>query len=129
MGVTFGACYLPPNSTYGVNANIICEQDDIWWLLSYLNSSLVSYIVRSCLIRSNMITSGYVSRIPIPKFSAEVKIQLNKIAQEAYENKVNKNDVDNYIRKIDKIIYNYLEIDDDDIHEITYFTNNLLKAV
>jgi len=129
MGVSFGACYLPPNSTYGVNANIICEQKDIWWLISYLNSSLVSYIVRSCLIRSNMITSGYVSRIPVPVFSEEIKLQLSEIAIEAYEGKVNKYDVGNYIKKIDQIIYNYLEIDDKDIQEITYFTDNLLKAV
>lgn len=129
MGVSFGACYLPPNSTYGVNANIICSEKEIWWLLSYLNSSIVSYIVRSCLIRSNMITSGYVSRIPIPSFSENIKNELSQISKEAYEKKVSKNNADIYIDKIDQIIFKYLNISDDGINEIICFTSNLLKAV
>jgi len=129
MGVSFGACYLPPNSTYGVNANIICKNSDIWWLLSYLNSSLVSYIVRSCLIRSNMITSGYVSRIPVPPFSNLIKDKLSQISKDAFEKKVKRNETQEYINKIDKIIFDYLNLEEGITNEINYFTHNLLKAV
>lgn len=129
MGVTFGACYLPPNSTFGVNANIICDKNDIWWLLSYLNSSLVTYIVRSCLIRSNMITSGYVSKIPIPQFDYKVKTALQEISKEAYDKKISKTEYPNYIKKIDNIITNYLSIPTSDIEQINSFVTNLYKNV
>ena len=66
MGVSFGAAVLPGNSAFGVNANIFPNEEDRWWLLAYLNSSLCNYLVRGVLLRSNMITAGYVARIPVP---------------------------------------------------------------
>jgi hypothetical protein len=112
MGVEFSACYLPPNSTYGVNANIICKDDDAWWLLAYLNSKLVSYLVRGILIRTNMITSGYVARIPVPEFDAVTKIELSDIAKNVYYKvKLNKEcNIDEEINLITKISLNYLNI-------------------
>jgi len=85
MGVEFSACYLPPMSTYGVNPNIICAEPDIWWLMAYLNSDLVAYMIRGVLIRTHMITSGYASRIPVAAFSKQCKQDLDKLAKNAYE--------------------------------------------
>jgi hypothetical protein len=84
MGVEFSACYLPKNVTFGVNPNIICSEEDIWWLLAYMNSDLVKYIVRGILNRTNMVTSGYISRVPVPEFSASTKAKLDRLSRDAY---------------------------------------------
>ena len=85
MGLPFGACYLPENSTYGVNANIFTPKEDIFWMIAYLNSSLVTYFVRGVLIRSNMVTSGYISQIPILNFTQDEKTQLEQITKKAVD--------------------------------------------
>lgn len=75
MGVKFGATIRPSESACGVNANIVICDERKWWLLSYLNSRLCFYLTKGIIIRGNMITAGYVSRIPVPSF--------NKIALES----------------------------------------------
>ncbi|OHD19338.1 MAG: DNA methyltransferase [Spirochaetes bacterium GWD1_27_9] len=127
MGVSFGACYLPPNSTFGVNANIICDNEDIWWLLAYLNSRLVTYFVRGILIRSNMITSGYVSRIPLLPFNEDVKNKLSQISKFAYNNKIKNDKLLESISEIDLIIFNWLNLSDNIIKHINDFCSNLIK--
>lgn len=110
MGVEFSACYLPPHSTYGVNANIICPESEIWWLLAYLNSRLVSYLVRGILIRTNMITSGYVSRIPVPEFDRSIKDQLAQLAQTAYIKAKNNETTNAEIAEISALTYENLQV-------------------
>jgi hypothetical protein len=107
MGIPFSACYLPGLVTYGVNANIICDVKDIGWLLGYLNSRLVTYLVRGILIRTNMITSGYVSRIPLIEFSSSEKASLAKIAYQAYQSvKQNRRTIlEPIIEALDKIVF------------------------
>lgn len=85
MGVKFGACYLPAGGTFGVNPGVFCDDASLWWLLAYLNSSLVHYLVRGVLLRTNMITSGYVARIPVVPFDEEAKQLLAKFARRAYD--------------------------------------------
>ncbi|MHC0036653.1 N-6 DNA methylase [Pseudoneobacillus sp. C159] len=85
MGVEFTASRLPEGATFGVNANIICEDEDAWWLLAYLNSELVTYLVRGVLIRSNMITSGYVARIPLVSVGETERQELRRLGLAAYE--------------------------------------------
>ena len=127
MGVQFTACYLPPNSTYGVNPNIICEKEDIWWLMSYLNSSLVMYMIRGILIRSNMITSGYLSRLPIINFSQDEKKGLEKIGQHVYENKINGNLIGNFISEIDDIVFNAGSISEEKKNIVLNFCKNPIR--
>ncbi|XVJ66480.1 MAG: N-6 DNA methylase [Lacibacter sp.] len=129
MGLPFSACYLPVGSTYGVNANIFCDKEDIWWLLSYLNSSLVTYIVRGVLIRSNMITSGYVSKIPVIELTKKTKKELATIAKKAFDEKVSPKDVYGIIQKIDRIIFNELKLSSEIETEILHFTSNLQSRV
>jgi hypothetical protein len=107
MGIPFSACYLPPQVTYGVNANIICDVNDIGWLLGYLNSRLVTYFVRGILIRTNMITSGYVSRIPLIEFSSSEKALLAKIAYQAYQSvkQNHRTKLDPILDALDKIVF------------------------
>jgi hypothetical protein len=128
MGIPFSACYLPPNSTYGVNANIITSDRDTWWLIAYLNSHLVTFMVRGILNRSNMITSGYVGRIPIPEISVEGKERLQGFAQEAYEKKVSPQAAMRYVVAVNQVIYQELSLSAETISIITNFSENILQA-
>lgn len=103
MGVQFGAAYLPEGATYGVNANIFPPSEDLWWLLAFLNSSLCTYLVRGVLLRTNMITSGYVSRIPIPQISRRTKQRLGGIAKSIVNDR-NREGVAEAVQEIDVAI-------------------------
>lgn len=126
MGLPFSACYLPENSTFGVNANIFTPKEDIFWMISYLNSSLVTYFVRGVLIRSNMVTSGYISQIPILKFNELEKKQLHQIAVNAINETTPIKDA---IDKIDIIIFNNVGLCKHKIEYIVDFATNLNKRV
>ncbi len=128
MGIPFSACYLPANSTYGVNANIITSDRDTWWLIAYLNSHLVTFMVRGILNRSNMITSGYVGRIPIPEISVKGKERLQRFAQEAYEQKVSSQAAMQYVVAVNQVIYQELSLSAETISIITNFSENILQA-
>ncbi len=129
MGLPFSACYLPVGSTYGVNANIFCGKEDIWWLIGYLNSSLVTYIVRGILIRSNMITSGYVSKIPVVEIKNETKEKLARIAREAYNQKVSPKNTTSIVQAIDVLIFDELHLSEEIKTEILHFSSNLQSRV
>lgn len=104
MGVPFSACYRPEQTTFGVNANIVLRDQD-WWLLSYLNSTLATYLVRGILNRSNMITSGYVSRIPVPEFSRTIRDKLSRIAREAVSKKISPSETRRYVRLVNDLVF------------------------
>ena len=125
MGVVFSACYLPAGSTFGVNPNIIADDEDVWWL----NSSLVTYLVRGVLCRSNMITSGYVARIPVVQFSNEIKKNLSRISRDAYESKIQYTDFRSIISKIDTLVFKEINLTPATISEILNFSQNLLLRV
>ena len=126
MGLSFGACYLPSNSTFGVNANIFTPKEDLYWMLSYLNSYLVTYLVRGVLIRSNMVTSGYISQIPVIPFSEHEKKQLNDISKNIIESKLT---IDSGIEMINSLIYYNLKLRKEVILKLEDFVHNLNKRV
>lgn len=128
IGVNFNACILPKGSTYGVNPNIICESEDVWWLVSYLNSSLVTYIVRGALIRSNMITSGYVARIPLLSFDEEEKELLKALGKRAYELRKNDKSIVNELKYINDIVNKAAKISKESEKIIDNFKRNLIKS-
>ncbi|KMJ60411.1 DNA methyltransferase [Bacillus sp. LL01] len=127
MGVEFTASRLPENSTFGVNANIICEDKDAWWLLAYLNSELVTYLVRGILNRSNMITSGYVSRIPLINISEQEKTILGDLSKKAYEKAKRKEPYEEISAEINTLVNKIAGITDKTISNIKSFTLNLIK--
>ena len=127
MGVSFGAAILPENSTFGVNANIFPNEEDRWWLLSFLNSSLCNYLVRGVLLRSNMITAGYVARIPVPAIPTVVCKALDLIAREAFEIRPNFGVAFMFIEKIDKLIFEACEIPVPDQNSIRKFCGNITE--
>ena len=127
MGIPFGACALPSGATYGVNANIFCDEEDRWWLLSYLNSSLVTYLVRGVLLRTNMITSGYVSRIPILPISEAGKERLSLIAKQAVERKIQKADYIKVIADIDEVVFSESTLSAKEVRLVQEFRENIAK--
>jgi hypothetical protein len=127
MGIPFGACALPAGGTYGVNANIFCEEKDRYWLLAYLNSSLVTYFVRGVLLRTNMITSGYVSRIPIIPLSDGAKNKLGKLSEEAVVKKVERKSYTPTIQQIDDILFGEVELSPATVLIIKDFCQNIMK--
>lgn len=127
MGVAFTASFLPDNATVGVNANIIVNCEARWWLMAYLNSSLVTYIVRGILIRSNMVTAGYVSRIPVPDMRDETKKSLATLAKNAYERKVTHHEAAIVVKAIDKLVFDELSISDNSRKLIDEFVADLVR--
>ena len=126
MGLPFSACYLPDNSPFGAKPTIFTPKEDLYWLLAYLNSHLVTYLVRGVLIRSNMVTSGYISQIPIIPFTEEDKKRLTTISKEVLEGKIK---TENAIFKINSIVYDNLKFDVSIIENIDDFALNLSKRV
>lgn len=126
MGVSFSACYLPKDSTYGVNANIFPEPKDINWLIAYLNSDLVLFFLRGILIRSNMVTSGYVSNIPIIPLPNSVKNELSLITMQTIKGGISADDA---VIISNNIIEGFLQLSESTIDTIRYFKNNLYKKV
>ena len=102
--------------------------NDIYWMLAYLNSALVTYMVRGILIRSNMITSGYVSQIPIPDFDTETKAKLGAISKNIIENKIRKG-LDEKLGQINEIIFDALSISPKTREMILNFSNTLSISV
>lgn len=126
MGVAFTACRLPENATYGVNANIICEDEDAWWLLAYLNSDLVTYLVRGVMIRSNMITSGYVSRIPLLRVEEAAKSKLGEFARTAHERAREGKSFQDVLENINDFVYKQAGISNETIAMIKRFNEDLI---
>jgi hypothetical protein len=126
MGLPFSACYLPKNSTFGVNPNIFTPKEDLLWMLAYLNSHLITYLVRGVLIRSNMVTSGYISQLPIAPFNIEEKAKLTEISEKVLNFKM---DIDAAINEINSVVYGNLHLDGNIIEKIEDFTLNLSKRV
>jgi hypothetical protein len=126
MGLPFSACYLPKNSTFGVNANIFLPDEDIYWMLSYLNSSLVTYLVRGVLIRSNMVTSGYISQIPVLPLSSREKKILAELSEKVLSGKINANEA---INNIDTIVFTNIKASPSLVKMVNHFSENLSKSV
>lgn len=110
-----------------MNANIICGEEDQGWLLSYLNSSLVTFLVRGVLLRSNMITSGYVSRIPLVPFSDEDRRKLSEISLQAITTILPKESYKSIISEIDYVVFSAAGISESSVCLVDEFCRDLLR--
>lgn len=128
MGVPFSACYLPRDATFGVNANIILPDAETWWLMSYLNSHLVTYLVRGVLIRSNMITSGYVARIPVPKFDVRSRERLSAIARRACQAQVSNGQADAFVAEVNDVVEAETGLSQPTVRCLRDFSDNLIRS-
>ena len=127
MGIRFSAAYFPEGSVAGVNPTVIAPEKDRWWLMSYLNSSLVTYMVRGILARSNMITSGYASRIPVPEFSSGAKEKMSGTARRAYERRVPPDELGSFLKEIDGIVEESLHFGEATVSRIREFCSDPVR--
>lgn len=126
MGLPFGAVLLPEGSVTGVNPTIFVDDEDLYWLLSYLNSSLVTYLVRGVLIRSNMVTSGYIAKLPIIKLSNDERRLLASISIEAIRGTI---DCEEAVQRIDSIIFTNMHLTKTVSDNIIRFRRELYQRV
>lgn len=126
MGLPFSAVYLPKNAVTGVNAAIFPPKEDINWLLAFLNSSLITYLIRGVLIRSNMVTSGYVSNLPIIGFSQIEKKLLADISTNVRDGKLNTKEA---VNVVDEVILSKNILPSNVYAHIKTFCMNLDKSV
>lgn len=124
MGVAFSATIRPPDTLCGVNPNIIVGEDDKWWLLAYLNSTLCFYLLRAVIIRSNMVTAGYASRIPVPSFDECTRKNLERLAKDAFSAARSGADYSSLKCEIDDLVLNALNLDVSVVAELTRFAED-----
>lgn len=126
IGKRFSAVYLPANAVHGVNAGIFPPEEDIPWLLAYLNSSLVTYILKSILARGIMTTIGSVAAIPLISFSGAEKIDLAEIFEKIKKRKISEKKA---LKIIDNIIFDNLALSDEARLKIHTFCSDLTHLV
>ncbi|HTR84806.1 MAG TPA: N-6 DNA methylase, partial [Reyranella sp.] len=110
MGVKFGATIRPKDSACGVNPNVIIEDERRWWLLSFLNSRLCLYVTRGVIIRGNMITAGYASRIPVPQLDKKTLQLLASFGVAGFETARSGNSISKIKAAIDDTIEDALDL-------------------
>ena len=126
IGKRFSAVYLPAKAVHGVNAGIFPPEEDIPWLLAYLNSSLVTYILKSIFARGIMTTIGSVASIPLISFSAAEKIDFAEIVEKIKKRKISKKKA---LKIIDNIIFDNLALSDEARLKIHTFCSDLTHLV
>lgn len=126
LGKQFSAAYLPAEGVSGINATIWPPTEEIDWLLAYLNSSFVTYLIKGVISRGIMTTIGNVSSLPVVDFSDSKKRALAQISQDARNRKISVKDA---VARIDTIIYRHLAFSEKEIATINHFCADLTHLV
>lgn len=126
VGKPFYAAYLPSNAISGVNAAIWPGKNELFWLLAYLNSSLVAYIMKGIIARSHMTTIGNVSELPVPNFTESEKKSLSRISKMALNGKLSEEEA---ISKIDRIVFTSVNISKQTLKTIKQFCADIIHLV
>lgn len=121
MGVKFGGTIRPAGSACGVNPNVIIEDERKWWLLSFLNSRLCLYLTKGVIIRGNMITAGYASRVPVPHFSMSSTQRLSELGFAGFEAAKSKKPIAEIKAEIDRTIEAELDLSTDTVDLLRRF--------
>ncbi|MRG54213.1 N-6 DNA methylase [Phyllobacterium sp. SYP-B3895] len=127
MGVVFSAALRPSGTACGVNPNILIGDHDKWWMLSYLNSKLCLFLIRAVMIRGNMITPGYLARLPVPELAPALREQLSQFAQQAYAERLKGEPIISLREGIDSAIYRGLGLSSHTVNAIEEFSADPVK--
>ena len=109
-----------------MNATVWPKIDDHYWLLAYLNSSLVTYLLKGIIARSHITTIGNVSSLPIIPLSDSDKQSLGRIAKRVINGTLAPEEA---VVKIDRIIYRGLSIPAWIRHKIANFCGDIVHLV
>lgn len=132
MGASFSAAYLPPGCLFGVNANLFAESEEqLYYVLGFLNSPLAKYMVRAILNRTNMVTAGYIKRLPYIEPSPAMKSQVSTAAKRIVDGLMRNSPVDVHREQqaIDEAIFSIYDIDSEDEATIRLFCSNLVESM
>lgn len=125
-GKRFSACYLPNRGIVRTNASILLPTEDIYWLLAYLNSSFVQFILKGIISRSNLTTIGNVSSIPLPSFGKSEKQKLSSISSQVLSGNLT---VNRAITQIEGIIEEFLRLTQETRIIIRHFCSDITHLV
>lgn len=126
IGKRFYAAYLPKEGVTGVNAAVWPGKEDLYWLLSYLNCSLVTYLLKGVIARSHITTIGNVASLPIIPLSDAEKRSLGRISKQAINGKLAPADA---VAKIDRIVYNSINASQKTRKIISQFCGDIIHLV
>ena len=126
IGKHFYASYLPASGVSGVNAAIWPGKDNIFWLLSYLNSSLVSYLLKGVIARGHITTIGNVSSLPLLNFTESERRSLVRIAKSVINGKL---DAEEAVVKIDRMVYRNINASRATRKMIAQFCSDIIHLV
>ncbi|KHE68039.1 TaqI-like C-terminal specificity domain-containing protein, partial [Halobacillus sp. BBL2006] len=132
MGVEFSAAYLPRGSLFGVNANLFPDkQEDLYYFLGLLNSQLVKYVLRKLLNRTNMITAGYIKKLPYIDPSPENKKVVIEYSRQFVKEKMSNSCFYSLEEKheLDRIIYDIYGISHKTRMHVEDFCNDLFEKL
>jgi adenine-specific DNA-methyltransferase len=132
MGVEFSASYMPAGCLFGVNANFFSDdREHLFYVLALLNSTLAKYIIRAVFNRTNMVTAGYIKRIPYIEPAPELKTRIADIARTIVASKKANPQFDYRPLQceIDALIYEIYGVDPADRRILEQFCGNLYEAV
>ncbi|ELK48188.1 UNVERIFIED_CONTAM: N-6 DNA methylase [Halobacillus marinus] len=132
MGVDFSAAYLPENSLFGVNANLFPEnEEDLFYYLGLLNSQLIKYMVRKVLNRTNMITSGYIKKIPYVLPAEDKKHLVIQTTKQLVEGKKADPQMDTALLHsiVDGAIYDIYGISGENRTHVESFCQDILEKI
>ena len=73
-----------------------------------------------------MVTSGYISQLPVPQIPDEIKLTLGNLSKDVLDQKL---EVNSAIEKIDEVLFKYLNINSSVVEKIKQFANNLSRSV
>lgn len=132
MGAAFSASYMPPGCLFGVNANFFADdREHLFYVLALLNSTLVKYIVRAVFNRTNMVTAGYLKRLPYVEPDSSRKRRIAAIAEQIVKRKQADPgyDASGDERIIDASIYEIYGISEADRLKMETFCNNIYETL
>ncbi|MBO8172130.1 MAG: N-6 DNA methylase [Bacillaceae bacterium] len=132
MGIEFSAAYLPEGCLFGVNANLFTRnRDDLFYILAFLNSHLAKYILRAVFNRTNMITAGYVKRLPYIEPDRVIKQEVVRISKYLVEQRMKDREFPyaRYQKKIDRLFYEIYQIPEEDRPVIDVFCEGMFERL
>ena len=133
VGIRFSAAYMPKGCLFGVNANFFFKnEDDLYYVLAFLNTKIAWYFARKVLIRTNNISANYLRKMPIifPR-SFKLKKDIVKMTQQIVQRlKNDKNfNTSDFENKMDTLFYKIYKINDLDKSRIEKFSKNFYEEL
>jgi adenine-specific DNA-methyltransferase len=132
MGIDFSAAYLPPGCLFGVNANFFCDSSQhLFYVLGFLNSLLAKYLIRAVYNRTNMVTAGYLKRLPYIEPDVFIKQAVSQLARSIVEKKQENPNYDFSLlqSEIDALIFQTYGISEQDEARVRKFCANMFESI